>query len=644
MLLGARKFTQSWFAKGLLGLIILAMAGFGVSRYGFQAIKPDSVIKAGSRSTNSFEFKRQYDNYKKRLEQQSGQQITPELADQNHLDTVVLNGLATRESFMDLLSKIGVRPSDKLILAQIEKIPAFFDPVSGRFDKKLYQSRLAEAGLTPANFDGQIRDEMAQAHWAVAVQNGLGVPRAYGALASVFALETRDLAFMTLTPQSVPAPAEPTDAQLATFVSENKSGLTLPEMRQLTVVAFTSNSVAASLGAIDPAELKKRYDFRKDTLSKPETRTLVAIPVKDQAAAQAVAARLAKGEAPDAVAKSIGVSAVDYADKPLSAIPDKKVAQAAFKMAAGQVAVTPGDLGLFVVKVSSVTPGHEVSLEEARPMLEAEIKKDMVAEKVYAQTQAFDDAHGGGASIADAAQKTGATVQSVGPIARDGRGPQGQAPLQLPPKVLETAFSLPAGGESEVTELGDGSGSYFLVKVDKVVAPHIPPLEEIKPVITQIWKQREVVKALEAKAQTLTARLQKGESLDTVAASEHLPVSKVAGLSRQTAQSHAEVPQPVMGRAFGAKPGEIWTARAPNGLVIGRIDNVQMDPGANAARLSENNRGSLTATVFREMAESAEAYARTKLKTKVDPERARAAVGFEPLRGKDGKVKPEKKG
>ncbi|MBW8814491.1 MAG: peptidyl-prolyl cis-trans isomerase [Caulobacterales bacterium] len=644
MLLGARKFTQSWFAKGLLGLIILAMAGFGVSRYGFQAIRPDAVIHVGSRTTTSYDFKREYDNYKKRLEQQSGQTITPELADQNHLDAAVLNGLATRESFAELLSKIGIKPSDKLILAQIEKIPGFFDPVSGRFDKKIFLQRLAENGFTAAQLDAQIRDDMAAQHWAVAVQNGLGVPRAYGALASVFALETRDLAFMTLTPQSVPAPADPTDAQLATFVSENKSALTLPETRQLTVVAFTPNSVAANLGPIDPAELKKRYDFRKDTLSKPETRTLTTIPVKDQAAAQAVAARLGKGELPDAVAKSIGVSAVDYADKPLSAIPDHKVAQAAFKMAAGQVAVVPGDLGLFVVKVAAVTPGHEVSLEEARPMLEAEIKKDMVAKKVYDQTQAFDDAHSGGASIADAAQKVGATAQAVGPISRDGRGPQGQPSQQLPPKVLETAFSLPAGGESEVTELGDGSGSYFLVKVDKVIAPHIPPMEEIKPVITQVWKQRQVVKALEAKAQALTARIQKGETLDAVAASEHLQVTKVAGLSRQTAQSHTDVPQPVLGRAFGSKPGEVWTARAQTGLVIGRVDNVQMDSGPAAARLAENNRGELTATVFREMAESAETYARAKLKAKVDPDRARSAVGFEPLKGKDAKGKPEKKG
>ena len=88
----------------------------------------------------------------------------------------------------------------------------------------------------------------------------------------------------------------------------------------------------------------------------------------------------------------------------------------------------------------------------------------------------------------------------------------------------------------------------------------------------------------------------------------------------------------------------MWTARAPNALAVGRIDNVRMDPGPTAARLAEQGRGELTQAVFREMAESAQNYARAKLKVKTDPDRAAcAAAGFEPV-GK-GKAKPaEKKG
>jgi peptidyl-prolyl cis-trans isomerase D len=46
--------------------------------------------------------------------------------------------------------------------------------------------------------------------------------------------------------------------------------------------------------------------------------------------------------------------------------------------------------------------------------------------------------------------------------------------------------------------------------------------------------------------------------------------------------------------------------------------------------------------LFREMGEAAQAYARTKLKTKVDAARARNAVGFEPVTDEKGAAEKKK--
>jgi peptidyl-prolyl cis-trans isomerase D len=645
MLSAIRRFAQSWAAKVLMALLAISFVGWGINRTGVSRVAGDQVIKAGSRTITSPEFRREYDNYKKRIEEQSGQRVTPELAEQNHLDSAVLNGLATKEAFAELLSRIGIRPSDKLILAQIEKIPAFFDPISGRFDKKTFQRRLADNGMTPKMLDTSIRDDMAVQHLGVALQNGFSAPRAYGALAAVFALESRDLTFFSVNPESVPQPPAPTDAQLTAFINQNKAQLSLPEMRQFTLVPFSPAAVQAAVQAapIDPAELKKRFDFKKETLSKPETRTLVQIPVKDQAAAAAVTARLGKGEAPAAIAKSLGVDAVDFADKPLSAISDRKVGEAAFKMTPGQVQTVQGDLGLSVVKLASVTPGQEMTMEQARPMLEAEIRKEKLAQKVYDQTQAYDDAHQGGMSVADAAAKAGVKATQLGPLSASGVNAQGQQLQGFPPKILQDVFSLPPGGESEVTELGDGN--YYVVKVDKVVPAHVPPLDEIRPLVTRVWVQREIAKAMEAKGAALTARLQKGEAFDAVAAAGGYKVVRVTGLTRQAAQAHQDIPREVLGRAFGSKPGEVWSTNTGSGVVIGRIDNVQMTPDENAARVAETGRAAVAQDLFREMVEAGEGYARAKLKVSTDAERAREAAGFEPKADAKGKGKAaEKKG
>src|SRR4030095_8304068 len=111
-------------------------------------------------------------------------------------------------------------------------------------------------------------------------------------------------------------------------------------------------------------------------------------------------------------------------------------------------------------------------------------------------------------------------------------------------------------------------------RVERIVPAHVPPLDEIRPIVTQVWMQREVVKALEAKAAALTAHLQKGESIDAVAASAGASVLRVPGLSRQTANTHQELGRGVLARAFGSKPGEVWSARAPNGIAVARADNI----------------------------------------------------------------------
>ena len=65
-----------------------------------------------------------------------------------------------------------------------------------------------------------------------------------------------------------------------------------------------------------------------------------------------------------------------------------------------------------------------------------------------------------------------------------------------------------------------------------------------------------------------------------------------------------------------------------------------MSPGPEAAQLAEANRGKMTEGLFQEMAQSAQIYARTKLKVKTNPTLARSALGFEPVAVKD---KAEKK-
>ena len=139
---------------------------------------------------------------------------------------------------------------------------------------------------------------------------------------------------------------------------QNSGDLMRPEMRTLTVVRFSPKLMAANM-PVDQAALQKAYDFKKDSLSTPEKRSLVEVPVRDAATAATVAKRISAGEAPDAVAKSLNVQPIAYADAIKTAVADPKVAEAAFGLKAGQTSgPIQSDLsGYAVVKVTADHPG-----------------------------------------------------------------------------------------------------------------------------------------------------------------------------------------------------------------------------------------------------------------------------------------------
>jgi peptidyl-prolyl cis-trans isomerase D len=628
MLAAVRAFVKSWPAKILIGLIIVSFGFFGARDVFRNRSASDAVVKAGERKITSQDFRRDFDNFKKNAQQQTGQPITNEIAAENGLDRRVLEQLATQEGLLALLHKIGVRASDALIARELQKVPAFFDPVSGRFDKMLYAQRLRENELTTTAYERIVSDQIAQSHVGSALDAGLVVPRSYTALAAIYGMESRDIGYFAIAPNVVPAVAPPTDAQLEQFIKENRTQLMRPEFRVLSLVRFSPTLVTVDK-PIDEADLKKRYDFRKDTLAKPETRSLVQIPAKDAAAAAQIVARLGKGEAPDAIARSLGVDAITYDDKPQSGIADRNVARAAFALAAGQVSgPIKGDLGLAVVKVTKVTPGANPTLEQLRPQLEAEIRKDAALEKVDEMTQAYDDAHAKGANLAEAARKAGAALVTLPPLSRGGQTPDGQRLQGFPPKVLETAFDLPTGGESEIQDLGQGE--YFAVRVEKIIPPAVPPLAEIRPELVRFWMGRELARRLQARAEALAEQVRKGATLESAASTVGGRVTRAVGLSRMTVGQNPAIPRDLAAKAFAAKPGEVFVAESEGALMVAKLEGVRATPTPDMIRMGEAARPQMSKSIVREMLDDASKYARTEMKVKTNYALARQALGLEP--------------
>ena len=582
----------------------------------------DTVIQAGGRSYSPADFKHEFEAYRKQAQQQ-GQQLTADDAVAAGIDQQMLQALAQRESLSAVLTRLGIEPSAQLVFDEgIAKVKAFQDPVTGKFDKKAYVEVLGQNNYTPAQFESEQRDQLAYTQFASAAAAGLKPARLYGALVGDYMFEAHDLSLFALKPETLGKPPTPTDADLQKELKDNAAALTVPETRQLTVVKFSAAALAPTITA-DPAEVKKRYDFRKDSLSQPEKRSLVQISAKDAAQASDISAKLKAGQDPAAVAKAAGLQApLVYTDAPKSQVADSKVGDAAFALPAAGAVSNPiqGNLGWAVVKVLSVTAPKTVTFDEAKGKIEDEVKGEAAATKAYDLVQKYEMAHDKGSTLPEASKAAGVTPQTFAPATAQGSDEDGKPVDGLTPRILKEAFALSQGGETDVIQ--DSKGEYFAVRVDKVIPPTLPSMDKLKPRLTQLFMQREMSKRLTDKLNELAARVRKGESLDAVAASVGSQVTHTS-MNRSQAQQNRTIPPQVLLQILTAKAGDVVVA----GAVVAKIDAVKPPPAGIIASGMTGGQLSLARSIFEEVQQESRAWAKDQIKPKINVALARQAIG-----------------
>ncbi len=282
-----------------------------------------------------------------------------------------------------------------------------------------------------------------------------------------------------------------------------------------------------------------------------------------------------------------------------------------------------------MIKLGEIKPAHQPTLDEMRAQLETQVRTDAAGQKVFDQVQKYEDAHSGGANLADSAKAAGASVTAMGPINSEGADLSGQPVQGLSPKLLADAFKLPQGGESDMEN--EGSGEYFAVRVEKVLPPSVPALAEIKPRLLQAYMITEMNKRLQAKADELTARIKKGESLETVAASADAPVQHAASVSRASLAQNRTIGQDMAAKIFSAKTGDVFSApTAQVAVMVARLDGVQPPAPMQAAIMIARGQDQLSSQLFEDVGQLMRTSATAKVKPVSDLGRARAALGLSP--------------
>jgi peptidyl-prolyl cis-trans isomerase D len=250
--------------------------------------------------------------------------------------------------------------------------------------------------------------------------------------------------------------------------------------------------------------------------------------------------------------------------------------------------------GIHVVHVKAITPGATRSFDEVKDQLRHELALAQAGDALASVVNQLDDTLAGGASVEDAANKLGLTVQKIDAVDAEGKDRDGKD-LGLNAEILQLAQATEAGGTSLVSSLSDGS--YAVVQVPSVAPGEPKPLTEVTEQVKNDWLAEARRAATDARAKDLVEKLKASGDLAALAQQQGLELKVTAPFARGKGDPDNGVDSTMATALFKVKLGEAAIGRVADGAIVARLsDIVPAKPEESKDKLDELSK-QLTSTL-----------------------------------------------
>jgi peptidyl-prolyl cis-trans isomerase D len=532
MLRGLHKASSTWLGKAVMaavmGVIAISFAIWGIGDI-FRGFGRNAVATVGGTEISIEQFRQFYNDRLQQLGRQAGRPITPDEARARGLDRQLLAQLIAETTVDEQAKQLRLGIDNAEIAKRITSDPSFRG-ANGQFDRPRFEQIIRQAGFTESRFIEEQRRSMLRRQLAQSITGDLKVPATALAVLNQYQNEKRQIEYVALgAAQAGDVPA-PTPEVLNKYFDERKTLFRAPEYRNITLLSLAPPDLAKP-DAVTDADAKAYFEQHKNSYGRPEKREVRQIVFQKSEEAADARERITKGAKFDDIAKErqLKESDTDLGMVAKSDIIDSAVADAAFSLKPGETsAPVKGRFGTVLLQVGKIEPGEEKTYEQVAAQIKREIAESRAKTEVGNLRDKIEDERAAGSTLAETAKKLGLTSVPIEAVDRSGRAPDGKPVAALPqsPNVISAAFASDVGVDTDPLQLP--GGGYLYYDVTGVTPSRERPLEEVKDQVTTRWRDDEIAKRLQAKADDLVGKLKAGTSF-AQAASE-------AGLNMQTAK------------------------------------------------------------------------------------------------------------
>ena len=526
-----RKTASGWIGMGLMGLLVVSFAVWGIADI-FRGYGSSAVATVGGQEITTASYQREIANETRRLSQQYGQPITPQLAQQLGVDRNALSRLIGLAALNGGAEDLGLAVSDQKVAHDIMSDPNLQNSF-GKFDKRNFELALSRSNITEDAFVKDRRDYMIRNQLIGVIGNGIHTPDVMVDAIATFQQETRDAAYLVLPPSLAGDVADPDDKALEDYYKKISARFEKPETRSFSIMELTPDEIAKTVSVSDD-ELKTAFEQQQGSFNTPEKRDVIQITFDTKDDAAAAVAKLRSGTPIEDIVKARGLTMkdVELGLVAKAQMLSPTIGDAAFSLEPGTVSdPVQGPLGPVVLKVTKVEPAVTKSFDDVKDELRRSVAMQKAREQIYDIQNAIEDDRAGGMSFRDVAAKNGLAIQSFEGITKNGKTRDGKD-VTLPdlPDLLKTVYDY--GPDEQIPPLDNGESGYYWVHVDQQTDAEIPPLKEVRDQVVADWKEQQRKVKLQELAEKLAERGNKGESFDKIAGELDRGVLTQKGIQR----------------------------------------------------------------------------------------------------------------
>lgn len=530
MLDALRNSVGSWFAKILIGLLVLSFAVWGIADV-FNGIGSTSVASVGDKEISAQDYQRAYGRELDQLSRRAGQPITQEQAALFGLPQQVLGRLLAEAALDNEASKLRIGVSDEAIIKTIQETPAF-QGING-YDSNRLSQFLYTMGMDEDEFVMTQQQVAERQQLANAIIGGIAVPKTMLEAFDKFNLEERRVDFITLSEDQLSDVPAPTDEELSSFFEQNKSSFRAPEYRSAKLIELAPEKIAKPENVTD-ADIASEYERTKDQYQNEEQRRILQLGFPTLAEAQAAAAELASGKTFAKLLEERGTTEdeIDLGLLNRNGFFDEKIADAAFALQQGEASgAIEGQFTNAILFAKEVKPASVKPLEEVKDELRTTLANIFAAEEIESLFNEVEDARAGGSTFEEVADRFGLKLETSEAFDASGKS-QAEAVLNLPQgnNLVDAVFATDVGVENDPLEIG--RTGFLWYEVAEVIPSRDRDLSEVKDQAVADWTADKKANLLQEKAEVLLAEVQGGKSLQDVASAEGLTVTTSGTFTR----------------------------------------------------------------------------------------------------------------